>query len=329
MFIDSKELTLKAGKGGDGATLFRREKYVAYGGPDGGDGGRGGDVIIEAQHNLHALNHLARAEEIKAEDGGDGMTQKSTGKSAPEVIVQVPLGTLIEVKNDEAWEVVKEMTEDGERLRIAKGGNGGWGNWHFRSSIQQAPDRHNDGLPGDEKRVRLTLKLIADVGLVGLPNAGKSTLLAAISAAKPKIANYPFTTLEPQLGVAEVKQGKETTSLVVADLPGLIEGAKEGKGLGIQFLRHLERTRTVIHCIDCTMEPEELVATYKLIRAELEGWSPELAEKPERIALTKIELLSPEDVASRVALLEKETGHTVYPISAVTHQGLVPLLTGI
>jgi len=330
MFIDEKTLLVRAGKGGDGATLFRHEKYVPYGGPDGGDGGHGGNVVLEGQFNLHALNHLARTDRIEGRPGDNGSTQRKTGKSSEDTIIQLPLGTLIEIKQeDNTWKTFAEIKENGERTILAKGGNGGWGNWHFKSSIQQAPTRHNDGLPGQEMTIRLTLKLIADVGLVGLPNAGKSTLLASVSQAQPKIANYPFTTLEPQLGVAEVRQGKEVTSLVIADLPGLIEGAHEGKGLGVQFLKHVERTRTIIHCIECTAEPEELLASYKLIRQELEAWSEALSTKPERIALTKIELLPPEEVTRRVKALKKATGKDVYPISAVTNEGLVSLLTGI
>jgi len=330
MFVDEKILLVRAGKGGDGAALFRREKYVPYGGPDGGDGGRGGDVVLEGQENLHALNHLARTDRIEATPGEDGSTQRKTGKSFDPTVIQVPLGTIVDIQQEDgSWKFFTEITENGTHVTLAKGGNGGWGNWHFKSSIQQAPERQNDGLPGQSMTIRLTLKLIADVGLVGLPNAGKSTLLAAVSQAQPKIANYPFTTLEPQLGVAEVRQGSETISLVLADLPGLIEGAHEGKGLGVQFLKHVERTRTIIHCIDCTGEPEELLASYKLIRQELEAWSEALSTKPERIALTKIELLAPEDVAARVKALKKATGNEVYPISAATHQGLVPLLTGI
>jgi GTP-binding protein len=329
MFIDEKNLVIRAGKGGDGATLFRREKYVPYGGPDGGDGGRGGDVIIEGQSNLHALNHLAHVDRIEAPAGDGGGKQRKTGKSGENTILQLPLGTLIEVKEGDEWKALEELTQDNQQFVIAKGGNGGWGNWHFKSSIQQAPTRSNPGLPGEEKEVRLTLKLIADVGLVGLPNAGKSTLLAAVSAAQPKIANYPFTTLEPQLGVAEVRHGRQVTSLVIADLPGLIEGASEGKGLGVQFLKHVERTRTIIHCLDSALSEEELVISYRMIRNELEAWSTVLAKKPERIALTKSELCSTEELATKKKKLEKATKKPVYLVSAAAHQGLTELLTGI
>ena len=329
MFVDEKILLIKAGKGGDGATLFRREKYVPYGGPDGGDGGKGGDVVIEAQENLHALNHLARTDRIEARPGENGATQRKTGPSAEPVVLQLPLGTIVENEVEGEWVPFYEVIENNQHVMLAKGGNGGWGNWHFKSSIQQAPTRHNDGLPGDEFKIKLTLKLIADVGLVGLPNAGKSTLLAAVSSAQPKIANYPFTTLEPQLGVAEVRHGKEVTSVVIADLPGLIEGASDGKGLGVQFLKHVERTRTIIHCIDGTTPVDELVPTYKLIRNELIQWSPVLADKPERVALTKIELISEDDLNEKMSLLKKATKNHVFAISASTQKGLTELLTGI
>lgn len=329
MFVDQKIIAVEAGKGGDGATLFRREKYVPYGGPDGGDGGKGGDVIIVGRSNLHALNHLARTDKIAAEKGQDGAHQRSSGKNGQDIELPVPLGTLIEEGIKEGFSAVTEITKEGQQFVIAKGGNGGWGNWHFKSSIQQAPQRHNDGLPGQKKQLRITLKLIADIGLIGLPNAGKSTLLASVSAAQPKIANYPFTTLEPQLGVANIKRGKEETQVVIADLPGLIEGASKGKGLGIQFLRHVERTRTVVHCIDSTTPLRDLIPTYKLIRDELSSWSERLADKKEVIALTKCELVSKIELLAKQRALHKHTGETVYVISAATHQGLTELLTNL
>lgn len=329
MFVDQKELLVRAGKGGNGAVLFRREKYVPRGGPDGGDGGRGGDVVIEAQHNLHALNHLAHTDQILAEDGLTGGHQRSSGRGGKPALIAVPLGTLIERYQEGTWQLVEEMTTDKQQLVIAKGGNGGWGNWHFKSSTNQAPERANAGLPGEEKRLRLTLKLIADVGLVGLPNAGKSTLLAAVSAAQPKIANYPFTTLEPQLGVAQVARGKESIQVVIADLPGLIEGASAGKGLGTKFLRHVERTKTIIHCLDASQEPEVLLENYRVIRGELEQWSPILAEKPERIALTKTDMLEASEITSKQAFLKKKLKREVYAISAVAKKGLAELLTDV
>lgn len=330
MFVDEKQLTVTAGKGGDGATLFRREKYVAYGGPDGGDGGKGGNVYLVGTSNLHALNHLAYTDKIDAEPGQVGGHQKSSGKSGEHAYIKLPLGTVIsEKREDGEYHELLELTEEGQEYLIAKGGNGGWGNWHFKSSIQQAPDRHNDGLPGDKKELKLTLKLIADVGLIGLPNAGKSTLLSVISAAKPKIANYPFTTLEPQLGVANLKRGSETDQVVVADVPGLIEGASEGKGLGTKFLKHVERTKLLVHCIDCTTVSEEIIPTYQTIRKELAGWSDVLAAKEEIIVLTKSELILPEELEEKRKLLQKKTKKAVLSISAVTQQGLSELLAAV
>ncbi len=330
MFIDEKELLIRAGRGGDGASLFRREKYVPRGGPDGGDGGNGGSVIVIAKHDLHALNHLAHTDRIIAEDGKIGGHEKSSGKGGEDTILEVPLGTEVYKLSEEGEpELVVTLAEDEQQIRLAKGGNGGWGNWHFKSSIQQVPTRANLGLPGETFKVRLVLKLIADIGLVGLPNAGKSTLLSVITAARPKIANYPFTTLEPQLGVAEITRGKEKQSIVVADLPGLIEGAGQGKGLGIQFLKHVERTKSIVHCIDATTPNDDLAAAYKTIRHELEAWSEVLAAKPERIALTKIELISDTELAAKKKILAKITKSPIHTISAITRAGLVDLLTDL
>jgi GTP-binding protein len=328
MFLDEKVLLIKAGKGGDGAALFRREIYVPRGGPDGGDGGNGGDVFIIGRHNLHAFSHLAHIEKIKAEDGMTGGHQTSTGKSGKHEEILVPLGTIIEVQEeDNSWNPIIEITEENQRFLIAKGGSGGWGNWHFKSSIQQAPDRFNPGLPGEVKTIRFVLKLIADIGLVGLPNAGKSTLLSVISAARPKIANYPFTTLEPQLGVASIGQGSDAKQVVVADLPGLIEGASGGKGLGTTFLKHIERTRTIIHCISSELSEDEMCEAYTTIRTELSNWSSELEHKPELIALTKIDILNEEDLLQKVKILKKYTKKSVYPLSAASGKGVKELLT--
>jgi GTP-binding protein len=328
MFIDEKILTIEAGKGGDGAALFRKEKYVPRGGPDGGDGGRGGDVILEGRNNLHALAHLAHVERMEAKSGDGGGHSRSTGKDGEDIIIPVPLGTEVYVEHENVWEKTLEITEEGQKFLIAKGGNGGWGNWHYKSSIQQVPKRANPGLPGEKKKIQLILKLIADIGLVGLPNAGKSTLLSVVSAARPKIANYPFTTLEPQLGVATIGKGKDAKSWVIADLPGLIEGASAGKGLGATFLKHIERTKGILHCIAADATTEEILASYDQIRTELTSWSPLLAAKAEQIVLTKIDLISPEELAERVDALEKHTQKKVSAISAATHQGLDNLLTG-
>jgi len=323
MFLDTKELQIIAGRGGDGASLFRREIYVPRGGPDGGDGGNGGNVIVIGRNNLHALSHLAHTEKFKAEDGAKGGHRTSTGKTGSDTRIDVPLGTIIEVlQEDGSWKAELEILEEGQEYRLAKGGSGGWGNWHFRTSVNQAPERFNPGLPGEAKRVRFVLKLIADIGLVGLPNAGKSTFLSVVTAARPKIADYPFTTLEPQLGVAHVHDKQ----VVIADLPGLIEGASNGKGLGAEFLKHIERTHRIIHLVAGGRSPEEMLADYQTIRAELAGWSEELASKPEVVAISKTDTMLPEEVEAAKAYLAKKTGKPVYAISAAAHTGLTELL---
>ncbi|HSI21320.1 MAG TPA: GTPase ObgE [Verrucomicrobiae bacterium] len=328
MFVDEKQLNISAGKGGDGAALFRREKYVPYGGPDGGDGGQGGDVIIVGRGNLHAFAHLTHTDRIEAENGQIGGHSRSSGRDGEDKECQVPLGTEIYVEQEDGeWKLLTEILAEGERLVIAKGGNGGWGNWHFKSSIQQAPKRANPGLPGGKLRIKLVLKLIADIGLVGLPNAGKSTLLSVISAAQPKIANYPFTTLEPQLGVVTMGKKEDERSVVVADLPGLIEGASDGKGLGVKFLKHVERTKKILHCIAADVPLEELQANYEVIRSELTQWSEVLATKEEIIVLTKADLILPEEMEEKQKAFSKLIGKPVHVISAATHQGVQNLLT--
>jgi GTPase len=330
LFIDEKKLLMRAGKGGDGAVLFRREKYVPRGGPDGGDGGKGGDVLIVGRSNMHALSHLNSVDRIEAEDGKIGGHSRSTGKSGEPTFCQVPLGTAVYEVDEEGKEtLITEVLDEGQELPIAKGGNGGWGNWHFKSSIQQVPKRANPGQPGEVRTIKLVLRLIADVGLIGLPNAGKSTLLSVISAAKPKIANYPFTTLEPQLGVVHLGRGEDIRTFVVADLPGLIEGASQGKGLGIKFLKHVERTKKLLHCLSLEMSPDEMLKAYVDIRTELTQWSPVLGQKEEIIVLTKSDLVAPEEVAERQVALERELGKKVYVISAATHSGLDTLLTAL
>jgi GTP-binding protein len=328
MFVDEKTLLIRAGKGGDGAALFRREKYVPYGGPDGGDGGDGGNVIAVARGNLHALTHLAYTDRLEAQNGTIGGHQRSSGPGGEDLYCLLPLGTQIyNIAEDGTETLLVEMLEEGEEFQLAKGGNGGWGNWHFKSSIQQAPKRANPGLPGTFRNVKLVLKLIADIGLLGLPNAGKSTFLSVVSKARPKIANYPFTTLEPQLGVATIGQKGDQKTLVIADLPGLIEGASEGKGLGLAFLKHVERTKKLLHCIAADTPDDELVATYKTIRHELEAWSKALADKEEVVVLTKSDLVFPEELEIKKKILEKAIGHEVYTISAATHTNVADLLT--
>jgi GTPase len=253
-----------------------------------------------------------------AQGGAGGGHQQSTGKSGADTEVLVPVGTIIYRLEGEERHQEVELLEDGQRFIICKGGNGGWGNWHFKSSVDQTPERANNGLPGEAKDVLLELKLIADVGLVGLPNAGKSTLLSVISAAKPKIANYPFTTLEPQLGVAKYHEH----TFVVADLPGLIEGASDGKGLGDTFLRHVERTKALVHCLDAGTELEQLVRDYATIRTELEAWSPTLAAKQELVVLTKADAADPEELEQRRVAFAKKIGKEVITLSGATHSGL-------
>lgn len=328
MFVDEKKLLVRAGKGGDGAVLFRREKYVPRGGPDGGDGGRGGDVIVVGKNNLHALAHLAHVDRIEAQAGKIGGHSRSSGPSGAHSYCQVPLGTEVyEVAEDGSRTKVKEILEENEEYIIARGGNGGWGNWHFKSSTQQTPQHANPGQAGEEKHLHLVLKLIADIGLVGLPNAGKSTLLSVISAAKPKIADYPFTTLEPQLGVVRLGKGSDERSVVVADLPGLIEGASQGKGLGTTFLKHLERTRKLVHLLAADQTEEVLLENYRVIRSELEQWSKVLAEKEELLVLTKSDLVEQGEAEAKADFLAKKLGKTVCVISAASHFGLDNLLT--
>jgi GTP-binding protein len=332
MFIDEKELQVKAGKGGDGAALFRREIYVPRGGPDGGDGGNGGDIFVIGKNNLHALTHLGHVNKIDAENGVGGGHRQSTGKSGSDTYIEVPLGTVIYCQKqtselqDPEWEIIGEITEEKQTILLAKGGHGGWGNWHFKSSVQQAPTRFNPGLPGEKKEIKFELKLIADIGLIGLPNAGKSFFLQAVSSAHPKIANYPFTTLEPQLGVATIKDKENPRQWVIADLPGLIEGASSGKGLGDKFLRHIERTKSLIHFLDITQNPDQIKTNYLTIRNELAAWKADLLTKPELIALSKIDLVPAEDLPSLVKKIEKSLGKKVYPISSFSQKGILELL---
>lgn len=280
MFIDTAEIEVRSGKGGDGMVHFRREKYVPRGGPDGGDGGRGGDVVLEVRPTLSTLAAFRHTTRYTAEDGRGGGSQNRTGRSADALIIPVPPGTV--VYDAETGDLLGDLTEAGQRLVVCRGGRGGRGNTHFKSSTNQVPRTAERGEPGEEKRLRLELKLIADIGIVGVPNAGKSTLLAALTNARPKIADYPFTTLEPNLGVAEVDA---ETSVVLADIPGLIEGASQGAGLGFQFLRHVQRTRVLIHLLD-GLSPDPL-ADYAQINAEMALFDPALARKPQIVAVNK------------------------------------------
>lgn len=317
MFVDTAKVLVRAGKGGNGAVSFRHEKYVDKGGPDGGDGGRGGDVVFLATKDLNTLLNFRYKPELKAENGGDGSKRNKRGKSGSPLVVKVPMGTL--VKRD--GKVVADLTADQQQAVVACGGDGGFGNAHFTSSTRQAPKMAELGEAGEEFEAELELKLLADVGLVGFPNAGKSTFLNVVSNARPEIANYEFTTLTPNLGVADVDDG----SILIADIPGLIEGASEGKGLGDQFLRHIERTAVLLHMIDAySDDPAE---KYQTIRRELEKYSEELAARPEVIALTKCEGLDDEIIAMQsTALQNVANGSPVVAISSQTHAGVTELL---
>ena len=317
MFVDTAKVLVQAGKGGDGAISFRNEIYVDKGGPDGGNGGRGGDVIFIATRNLNTLIDFRYKPELKAKDGGNGAKRLMQGRSGEDLVVKVPVGTLV-VKDGLT---IADLVEDGQEFVIAKGGDGGFGNAHFKSSVRQAPRMAEKGEKGDSFEASLELKLLADVGLVGFPNAGKSTLLSVVSGARPEIADYAFTTLTPNLGVAYVDED----SLLMADIPGLIEGASEGKGLGHSFLRHIERTAVLLHLID--IYSDDVGLAYKTIRGELEAYSDELAKRPEIIALTKTEGMDEELIAMQIDSLKKSAkGKDIFVISALAHKGIKELL---
>ncbi len=304
MFIDRAEITVRSGKGGDGRCSFRREKFVPKGGPDGGDGGRGGDVVLVADPHLDTLLPFAHRRRFLAEDGEPGGASRRHGGDGVPCRIEVPVGSL--VFDDETDELVADFTRAGEEVVVAVGGQGGLGNDRFKTSTQQAPTRTTPGGPAIERRLRLELKLLADVGLVGLPNAGKSTFLRSISRATPKVADYPFTTLSPQLGIAELSGERR---LLVADIPGLIEGAAEGAGLGHDFLRHVERTSLLVHLVDVSPgEGRDPVEDYRTIRRELEAFAPELASKREIVALNKVDLVPGEELESRRADFAERIG---------------------
>lgn len=313
-FLDEAKIFVRSGRGGAGSVSFRREKYIEYGGPDGGDGGRGGDVILEAVENLNTLIDFRYQQHFKAEVGMHGMGRQRTGRSGKSITIKIPVGTQVLAEDRET--LIVDMVKPGQTYMLCRGGDGGRGNTHFKSSTNQAPRRAEEGWPAEEMWVWLRLKLIADAGLVGLPNAGKSTFLAASSHARPKIADYPFTTLHPQLGVVNV----DDHEFVLADIPGLIEGASEGKGIGTRFLGHIERCEVLVHLIDCA--EEDPVATYKTVREELEGYAEVLIEKPEIVALSKADQLLPEMVEEQREILEKGIGKKVHIVSGATQQGL-------
>src|ERR671920_590076 len=299
-FLDQAKIYIRSGNGGGGAISFRREKFIEFGGPDGGDGGRGGDVWAECVEGLNTLIDYRYQQHFKAQRGEHGMGSNRTGANGNDVVLKVPVGTEILAEDGET--LIADMTQVGQRVRLAKGGNGGFGNAHFTTSTNRAPRRANPGQEGEERWIWLRLKLIADAGLVGLPNAGKSTFLAAVSAAKPKIADYPFTTLHPQLGVVRA----DDREFVLADLPGLIEGAHEGTGLGDRFLGHTERCRVLLHLVDGTQE--DPAAAYKTVRGELDAYGQGLEDKPEIVALTKADAMTPEAIKEQVAKLKKACG---------------------
>jgi GTP-binding protein len=313
-FLDQAKVYVRSGDGGKGAVSFRREKFIEFGGPDGGDGGRGGDVWIEAVDGLNTLIDYRYQQHFKSKAGGHGMGKQRAGANAQDIVLKVPAGTQVFEEDNET--LIADLKRAGERVRLARGGNGGFGNAHFKSSTNRAPRRANPGEVGEERWMWLRLKLIADAGLVGLPNAGKSTLLAAVSAARPKVAEYPFTTLTPSLGVVRIG----TASFVLADIPGLIEGAHEGQGLGVRFLGHIERCAVLLHLIDATAD--DPAGAYRTVRRELKAYSGALAAKPEIVAFNKIDAVSSEELASKLADFKRRLRKSPLAISGATGKGV-------
>jgi GTP-binding protein len=321
-FLDQCKIYLRSGDGGDGVVGFRREKYIEFGGPDGGNGGRGGDVVFEAQANLNTLIDFRYAQHFRAKKGGNGAGADCTGAGAPDVVIKVPIGTQVFAEDQET--MLTDLDSPGKRVTLLRGGDGGLGNAHFKTSTNRAPRKATKGWPGEERWVWLRLKLIADAGLIGLPNAGKSTFLAATTAARPKIADYPFTTLHPQLGVIRLSMSEE---FVLADIPGLIEGAHEGAGLGDRFLGHVERCAVMLHLVDGAAG--DVVRAWRTVREELAAYGGGLAEKPELIGLNKIDAMTPRETSARAAALRKASGRTVMLLSGVTGQGVPEVLRAL
>jgi GTP-binding protein len=321
-FLDQAKIFIRSGAGGPGAVSFRREKFIEFGGPDGGDGGKGGDIVFEAVPGLNTLIDFRYTQHFRAPRGKGGAGSNRTGAGGDDLVIEVPVGTQILADDDERT-LLADLTQVGERVTLLKGGMGGRGNASYKSSTNRAPRQHQTGTPGEEMWVWLRLKLLADVGLVGLPNAGKSTFLNSVSNASAKVGDYPFTTLRPQLGVVRHK-GRE---FVLADIPGLIEGAAEGAGIGDRFLGHVERTRLLLHLVDGSAD--EPLEGWRVVRGELDSYGAGLADKPEVIALTKADLLDEKKRSKLVKAVEKESGARVFPISAPLDEGMEPLLDAI
>ncbi|MXN47811.1 GTPase ObgE [Shinella kummerowiae] len=320
-FLDEAKVYIRSGDGGAGAVSFRREKFIEFGGPDGGDGGRGGDVWVEAVNGLNTLIDFRFQQHFKASTGTHGMGRNRTGANGASVTLKVPVGTQIFEEDNET--LIVDMVVEGQRFKLAAGGNGGFGNTHFKSATNQAPNWANPGLEGDEKTIWLRLKLIADAGLVGLPNAGKSTFLATCTRARPKIANYPFTTLHPNLGVATIDGGE----FILADIPGLIEGAHDGVGLGDRFLGHVERTRVLLHLVSA--QEEDVAKAYKTVKHELEAYGGGITDKPEIVALSQIDLLDEDELKKKTKALQKACGQKPLQLSAIANVGMIATLRAL
>ncbi len=329
-FVDEVVVRVAAGDGGDGCVHFRREKFIPRGGPDGGDGGRGGDVILVADRRLATLLDQKLRPEIRAGHGAAGSGRDRTGRAGRDEVVPVPVGTVVHALDEQTGQVtcLGDLTEHGQRLVVARGGRGGRGNTRFKTATRQAPDRAERGRPGEHRMLRLTLKLLADAGLVGLPNAGKSTLLSRVSRARPRVAAYPFTTLRPSLGVCEVFERR----FVLADIPGLIEGASRGQGLGDRFLRHVERTRVLVHLVDvaaCEAQGRDPEEPYRVIHGELEAYGSDLGRRPEIVAFTKRDLIRDPEWLAEVAAAFRSRGREVHVVSSATGEGLAGLLEAV
>jgi GTP-binding protein len=320
-FLDEAKVYIQSGAGGNGCVSFRREKFIEFGGPNGGDGGRGGDVIVEAVDGLNTLIDYRYQQHFKAERGGNGMGKDRHGAGGKDIVLKVPVGT--QVYEEDGETLLADLAELGQQVTIAEGGNGGFGNARFKSSTNRAPRNANPGQPGIERTIRLRLKLIADAGVIGLPNAGKSTFLATVTAAKPKIADYPFTTLHPQLGVVR----SDDREFVIADLPGLIEGAHEGVGLGDRFLGHTERCRVLLHLVDGTSE--DIAGAYRVVRGELEAYGHGLTDKPEIVALSKADAMTPEQIKSQKAKLKRAAKVTPLVLSSASREGVEDVLRAL